>query len=594
MLVPSNNTNDPPAPSPSQTNHKQVRVLGEAYTPDDEEDSAAATVGGVFAYQARYRVPLNKAVAGNWVLLEGVDATSEQRCAAACAAASRTPAPAWAPSYGRGRQTWDECITLLVAREQPPLGFPRPTQHPAGAARAAAHPACFPPLPCVPGPIMLSGPAAFHSSMPGPPGPPPLPRLQHKVLLLKLPSLHSSPPHLPATQSPRPRPSCPSSWMRRRTSCSPSPLAPSQWSRSPPSRSTPRSCPRWCAAGGPPPPALQPRWFPCAVCPAQPSQPLLPSLPAQQLALCSLTRVRLPHPPAYTHTHTHTHTHIPQVEGLRKVNKSYPLLVTKVEESGEHTIFGTGELYLDSVMKVRLTAQRCSGYTCACVVGGEGWGVDRCAWRLKGKGGRDGRTRGRRGRDVLSSSSPGAAACRLAPGLTALLLLALPGRAHPSPASPYRSVPPVPQDLRELYSEVEVKVADPVVSFCETVVETSSLKCFAETPNKRNKLTMIVEPMEKGACVCVRVCVCGWVGQGGEGHERGHRDVSDMECSAVHLVAHFLLPSPALPPNQHLCGITHTPWTRPPLHPPTSALLPPAAPINNPRPSPPPRPGRGH
>ena len=42
-----------------------------------------------------------------------------------------------------------------------------------------------------------------------------------------------------------------------------------------------------------------------------------------------------------------------QVEGLRKLNKSYPLLVTKVEESGEHTVFGTGELYLDSVMKVR-------------------------------------------------------------------------------------------------------------------------------------------------------------------------------------------------------------------------------------------------
>jgi U5 small nuclear ribonucleoprotein component len=45
---------------------------------------------------------------------------------------------------------------------------------------------------------------------------------------------------------------------------------------------------------------------------------------------------------------------------------------------------------------------------------------------------------------------------------------------------------------------VEVKVADPVVSFCETVVETSSLKCFAETPNKRNKLTMICEPLDKG------------------------------------------------------------------------------------------------
>lgn len=37
-----------------------------------------------------------------------------------------------------------------------------------------------------------------------------------------------------------------------------------------------------------------------------------------------------------------------------------------------------------------------------------------------------------------------------------------------------------------------------MVSFCETVVETSSLKCFAETPNKRNKITMISEPLEKG------------------------------------------------------------------------------------------------
>ena len=71
------------------------------------------------------------------------------------------------------------------------------------------------------------------------------------------------------------------------------------------------------------------------------------------------------------------------------------------------------------------------------------------------------------------------------------------------------------QDLRELYSEVEVKVADPVVSFCETVVETSSLKCFAETPNKRNKLTMIVEPMEKGGWVG------GWVGGRWWGWEGG-------------------------------------------------------------------------
>ncbi|KAM6399367.1 116 kDa U5 small nuclear ribonucleoprotein component-like [Rhynochetos jubatus] len=78
------------------------------------------------------------------------------------------------------------------------------------------------------------------------------------------------------------------------------------------------------------------------------------------------------------------------LDGLRKVNKSYPSLTTKVEESGEHVILGTRELYLDCVM----------------------------------------------------------------------------------------------HDLRKMYSEIDIKVADPVVTFCETVVETSSLKCFAETPNK--------------------------------------------------------------------------------------------------------------
>lgn len=50
----------------------------------------------------------------------------------------------------------------------------------------------------------------------------------------------------------------------------------------------------------------------------------------------------------------------------------------------------------------------------------------------------------------------------------------------------------------ETISFKDIKVADPVVAFCETVVDTSSLKCFAETPNKRNKITMIAEPLEKG------------------------------------------------------------------------------------------------
>ncbi len=45
-------------------------MLGEAYTPDDEEDSAVATISAVMVYQARYRVGLTKAQAGSLVLIE--------------------------------------------------------------------------------------------------------------------------------------------------------------------------------------------------------------------------------------------------------------------------------------------------------------------------------------------------------------------------------------------------------------------------------------------------------------------------------------------------------------------------------------------
>jgi len=78
------------------------------------------------------------------------------------------------------------------------------------------------------------------------------------------------------------------------------------------------------------------------------------------------------------------------VEGLRRISKSYPMSATRVEESGEHVLFGTGELYLDCVM----------------------------------------------------------------------------------------------HDLRTVYSDIEVKVADPVVGFCETIVETSTVKCFSEVSHR--------------------------------------------------------------------------------------------------------------
>lgn len=92
------------------------------------------------------------------------------------------------------------------------------------------------------------------------------------------------------------------------------------------------------------------------------------------------------------------------VEGLRRISKAYPMAKTRVEESGEHVLFGTGELYMDCMM----------------------------------------------------------------------------------------------HDLRHVYSDIEVKVSDPIVGFRETVIETSSLKCFAETANKRNKLTFIAEPLDDG------------------------------------------------------------------------------------------------
>lgn len=92
------------------------------------------------------------------------------------------------------------------------------------------------------------------------------------------------------------------------------------------------------------------------------------------------------------------------LDGLRKISKSYPLVTTKVEESGEHVILGTGELYMDCVL----------------------------------------------------------------------------------------------HDLRRLYAEMELKVSDPVTRFCETCVETSAIKCYATTPNKKNKITMVAEPLDDG------------------------------------------------------------------------------------------------
>jgi 116 kDa U5 small nuclear ribonucleoprotein component len=52
-----------------------VNVLGEGYTLEDDEDMSTQRVSGVSFFQCRYRIEFESLCAGNWVLLEGVDAS---------------------------------------------------------------------------------------------------------------------------------------------------------------------------------------------------------------------------------------------------------------------------------------------------------------------------------------------------------------------------------------------------------------------------------------------------------------------------------------------------------------------------------------
>ena len=52
---------------------QRVRVLGEAYTPDDREDSVESTITSVSLSQGRHQTSVNQLTAGNWCLLEGAD-----------------------------------------------------------------------------------------------------------------------------------------------------------------------------------------------------------------------------------------------------------------------------------------------------------------------------------------------------------------------------------------------------------------------------------------------------------------------------------------------------------------------------------------
>merc|ERR1711963_370244 len=51
------------------------------------------------------------------------------------------------------------------------------------------------------------------------------------------------------------------------------------------------------------------------------------------------------------------------------------------------------------------------------------------------------------------------------------------------------------KDLREEYAQCEFTVSDPVVSYRETVTETSNQTCLAKSPNKHNRISLQAEPM---------------------------------------------------------------------------------------------------
>merc|ERR1711988_1944082 len=51
------------------------------------------------------------------------------------------------------------------------------------------------------------------------------------------------------------------------------------------------------------------------------------------------------------------------------------------------------------------------------------------------------------------------------------------------------------KDLRDEYAQCDFVVSDPVVSYRETVNETSSQTCLAKSPNKHNRIYLVAEPM---------------------------------------------------------------------------------------------------
>merc|ERR1719443_1477123 len=53
------------------------------------------------------------------------------------------------------------------------------------------------------------------------------------------------------------------------------------------------------------------------------------------------------------------------------------------------------------------------------------------------------------------------------------------------------------KDLREEYAQCDFVMSDPVVSYRETVSNTSNQTCLAKSPNKHNRLYVVAEPLDE-------------------------------------------------------------------------------------------------
>merc|ERR1712110_1211342 len=59
------------------------------------------------------------------------------------------------------------------------------------------------------------------------------------------------------------------------------------------------------------------------------------------------------------------------------------------------------------------------------------------------------------------------------------------------------------KDLREEYAQCDFVVSDPVVSYRETVTETSNQTCLAKSPNKHNRIYLVAEPIVEELSVAI-------------------------------------------------------------------------------------------